>query len=81
MTHSAPVACSRTGKPRRSGARHQHQRASARAADLLHEEGAQEDFLVLAGECVLLVNREERSRRAWDFVHTPARTERVILCV
>jgi uncharacterized cupin superfamily protein len=46
---------------------------------LYHEESAQEDFLVLAGECVLLVNGEERPLRAWDFVHSPAGTEHVIV--
>jgi len=46
---------------------------------LYHEENAQEDFLVLAGECVLLVNGEERPLRAWDFVHSPAGTEHVIV--
>ena len=48
-------------------------------ACLYHEEQAQEDFLVLAGECVLLVNGEERALRAWDFVHSPAGTEHVIV--
>src|SRR4051795_7619775 len=42
---------------------------------LYHEESAQEDFLVLAGECVLLVNGEERPLGAWDFVHCPPGTE------
>jgi uncharacterized cupin superfamily protein len=46
---------------------------------LYHEENAQEDFLVLSGECVLLVNGEERPLRAWDFVHSPAGTEHVIV--
>ena len=46
---------------------------------LYHEESAQEDFLVLAGECVLLVNGEERPLRTWDFVHSPAGTEHVIV--
>jgi uncharacterized cupin superfamily protein len=36
---------------------------------LYHEEDAQEDFLVLAGECVLLVNGVERPLKAWDFVY------------
>jgi uncharacterized cupin superfamily protein len=36
-----------------------------------HREEAQEDFLVLSGECLLLVNGEERRLRAWDFVHCP----------
>ena len=48
-------------------------------ACLYHEEGAQEDFLVLAGECLLVVNGEERPLRAWDFVHSPAGTEHVIV--
>jgi uncharacterized cupin superfamily protein len=34
-----------------------------------HAEGVQEDFLVLAGECVVLLDGEERPLRAWDFVH------------
>ena len=46
---------------------------------LYHEEDAQEDFLVLAGECVLLVNAAERPLKAWDFVHSPAGTEHVIV--
>jgi uncharacterized cupin superfamily protein len=46
---------------------------------LYHEENQQEDFLVLAGEGVLLVNGEERPLRAWDFVHSPAGTEHVIV--
>jgi uncharacterized cupin superfamily protein len=48
-------------------------------ACLYHEEDAQEDFLVLSGECVLLVNGEERPLKAWDFVHSPAGTEHVIV--
>jgi len=46
---------------------------------LYHEESAQEDFLVLAGACVLLVNGEERPLRTWDFVHSPGGTEHVIV--
>jgi len=46
---------------------------------LYHEENAQEDFLILSGECVLLVNGEERPLRAWDFFHSPAGTEHVIV--
>jgi uncharacterized cupin superfamily protein len=36
-----------------------------------HRESNQEDFLVLAGECVLLIEGEERQLRRWDFVHCP----------
>jgi uncharacterized cupin superfamily protein len=38
---------------------------------LYHAETNQEDFLVLAGECVLVVEGEERLLKAWDFVHCP----------
>ncbi len=41
---------------------------------LYHAETNQEDFLVLAGECVLLVEGKERSLSAWDFVHCPPGT-------
>lgn len=41
---------------------------------LYHSETAQEDFLVLHGECVLRIEDEERPLRAWDFVHCPAGT-------
>lgn len=44
-----------------------------------HEENAQEDFLVLAGECVLIVEEEERKLEAWDFVHCPPRTRHMIV--
>ena len=46
---------------------------------LYHGENAQEDFLVLSGECVLLVEGEERPLKTWDFVHSPAWTEHVIV--
>ena len=46
---------------------------------LYHRESAQEDFLVLAGECVLLVEGTERRLRAWDFVHCPPDTEHVFV--
>ncbi|HLG20062.1 MAG TPA: cupin domain-containing protein [Bdellovibrionota bacterium] len=36
-----------------------------------HQEEDQEDFLVLSGECVLLVDGEERRLKAWDFFHCP----------
>ena len=39
-----------------------------------HRESAQEDFLVLAGECLLLIEEEERPLKAWDFVHCPPDT-------
>lgn len=44
---------------------------------LYHRESHQEDFLVLAGECTLLVEGQERHLRAWDFVHCPPDTEHI----
>ena len=41
---------------------------------MYHAESAQEDFLVLAGACLLLIEEQERPLRAWDFVHCPAGT-------
>lgn len=41
---------------------------------LYHAESTQEDFLVLAGRCLLLVECEERPLTAWDFVHCPPGT-------
>ena len=46
---------------------------------LYHAESNQEDFLVLAGECILLVEGEERPLRAWDFVHCPPGTAHVFV--
>jgi quercetin dioxygenase-like cupin family protein len=41
---------------------------------MYHAESDQEDFLVLAGTCLLIVEEEERELRAWDFVHCPPGT-------
>jgi uncharacterized cupin superfamily protein len=38
---------------------------------MYHWEADQEDFLVVSGEGLLLVEGEERPLRAWDFVHCP----------
>jgi len=46
---------------------------------LYHSESQQEAFLVLSGECKLLVEGSERSLRPWDFVHCPAGTEHVFV--
>ena len=36
-----------------------------------HREAGQEDFIVLSGEAVLVIEGQERPLRAWDFVHCP----------
>src|SRR5690349_18329817 len=46
---------------------------------LYHRENAQEDFLVLFGECLVLIEGEELRLRAWDFVHSPAGTDHVFV--
>ena len=46
-----------------------------------HAEDLQEDFLVISGECVLIVEGEERRLRAWDFVHCPPWTRHVFVGV
>jgi len=46
---------------------------------MYHGENAQEGFLVLSGECLLLIEGEERPLRQWDFVHCPPWTEHVFL--
>jgi uncharacterized cupin superfamily protein len=46
---------------------------------LYHSEGAQEGFLVLSGECTLVVEEEERQLRQWDYFHCPAGTGHVLV--
>jgi uncharacterized cupin superfamily protein len=46
---------------------------------LYHSESQQEDFLVLLGECKVLVEGEERALGPWDFFHSPAGTEHVFV--
>jgi uncharacterized cupin superfamily protein len=46
---------------------------------MYHAESTQEDFLVLMGECLLLIEEEERPLRAWDFVHCPPGTRHTFI--
>jgi uncharacterized cupin superfamily protein len=46
---------------------------------MYHWERDQEDFLVLAGEPLLIVEGEERRLRRWDLVHCPSETKHVIV--
>ena len=46
---------------------------------LYHREAAQEDFLVLAGTCLLIVEEEERELETWDLFHSVPQTEHVIV--
>jgi uncharacterized cupin superfamily protein len=49
------------------------------AMAMYHWEADQEDFLVVSGDALLIVEGEERPLRAWDFVHCPPRTKHTIL--
>jgi uncharacterized cupin superfamily protein len=49
------------------------------AMGMYHRENAQEGFLVLAGECLLIVEEQERRLRAWDFFHCPGGTQHIIV--
>jgi len=44
-----------------------------------HRENHQEDFLVLSGSCVLIVEDEERKLQEWDFFHCPPQTDHMIV--
>jgi uncharacterized cupin superfamily protein len=46
---------------------------------MYHRENAQEAFLVLAGECLLIVEGEERELKTWDFFQCPPQTEHIIV--
>jgi uncharacterized cupin superfamily protein len=46
---------------------------------LYHAEGNQEAFLVLSGECLLIVEGEERRLGRWDFFHCPAGTRHIFV--
>jgi uncharacterized cupin superfamily protein len=43
-------------------------------AGTYHWETEQEDFLVLSGEVLAIIEGEERTLRQWDFVHCPPET-------
>jgi len=44
-----------------------------------HAESGQEAFLVLDGECKLIVEGEERTLRKWDFFHSAPMTRHVLV--
>ncbi len=48
-------------------------------ASKYHREEAQEDFLVLHGEALVIIDDHQRRLRAWDFVHCPAGTDHVFV--
>jgi quercetin dioxygenase-like cupin family protein len=44
-----------------------------------HEEDDQEGFLVLTGECLLIVEGEERRMGPWDYFHCPPGTNHITI--
>lgn len=44
---------------------------------MYHEESDQEGFLVLQGECLAIVEGEERLMRRWDYLHCPPGTRHI----
>jgi uncharacterized cupin superfamily protein len=46
---------------------------------MYHRENDQEDFLVLAGEALAIVEGEERPLRRWDLLHCPEGINHVIV--
>jgi uncharacterized cupin superfamily protein/ketosteroid isomerase-like protein len=46
---------------------------------MYHREDEQEDFLVLRGECLLIVEEQERRLKQWDFVHCPPWTTHIFV--
>jgi uncharacterized cupin superfamily protein len=44
-----------------------------------HSENVQEDFLVLSGECILIVEEQERHLKAWDFFHCAPGTHHILV--
>jgi len=46
---------------------------------MYHREDGQEAFLLLDGECTLIVEGEERPLRKWDFFHCPPQVAHVIV--
>jgi uncharacterized cupin superfamily protein len=44
-----------------------------------HRENAQEDFLVVSGRCIVIVEDEERELGPWDLFHSPPGTAHMIV--
>ena len=74
----------RVGSPGRDGqslsdrvraTRDQCDRPRAQPSSVYHAEANQEAFLVLVGECRLLLEARQKLLRAWDFFHSPPWTE------
>jgi uncharacterized cupin superfamily protein len=48
-------------------------------ACMYHREPNQEGFLIVAGECVLFVEGQQRQMKQWDYFHCPAGTDHLLI--
>ena len=56
---------------------HVHVLQPGEAPRLLPREEAQEGFIVLSGECIAIVEGQERRMRQWDYLHSPPGTQHI----
>jgi uncharacterized cupin superfamily protein len=56
-----------------------HVLAPGEANGMYHREPEQEGFLVIAGECLAIVEGQERRLRTWDYLHCPPDTEHITI--
>ena len=59
-----------------------HRRAhplAGRRAGYYHEEDDLEGFLVLSGECIAIVEGQERHIGPWDYLHSPSGTRHIMV--
>jgi uncharacterized cupin superfamily protein len=56
-----------------------HVLAPGEPSAMYHAESEQEGFLVLSGECLAIVEGEERHMRPWDYLHCPPGTAHVTI--
>jgi quercetin dioxygenase-like cupin family protein len=56
---------------------HVHVLQPGEAPGYYHAEQAQEGFIVLSGECIAIVEGQERRMRQWDYLHSPPGTAHI----
>ncbi len=56
---------------------HVHVLQPGEAPGYYHAEEAEEEFVVLSGECVAVVEGQERRMRRWDYLHSPPGTAHI----
>jgi uncharacterized cupin superfamily protein len=58
---------------------HVHVLQPGEANGYYHAEDAHEGFIVLSGECLAIVEGEERRMRRWDYFHSPPGTAHIVV--